>query len=69
MAYFAVAHLPFRKADVRAGSMHQRVRIIAQQRIVGWFARGGDRVAFRGRRESPTVQDGQQQRFLFALHY
>ena len=48
MSNLAVAHLPLREPDIGTGGVHQRIRIIAQQRIVSGFARGGDRVAFRG---------------------
>ena len=44
--HFAVAHLAFGQSDIRAGSMHQRIREIAQQHVVIRLARGRDGVAF-----------------------
>ena len=63
MAHFAVAHLPLRQADGRAGGVDQRVRKLAQQPVIGGLARGGDRVALDGGRKAPAVEDGQDQGF------
>ena len=59
VAHFAVAHLPFGKADGRAGRLHQRVRVLAQEGIVGGLARGGDGIALRGRGKTPAVENRQ----------
>ena len=61
VADFAVAHLAIRQSDEAAGGMDQRVRIFAQQFVVGGFARGGDGVALDGRGEAPAIEDGQDQ--------
>ncbi len=61
MAHFAVAHLAIGQADVRARGVHQRVGEIAQQHVVSRLARGGDRVAFEGGRETPAVEDGEDE--------
>src|SRR5690349_17379322 len=44
--------------------MDQSVGIVAEQLIVIGFTGDGDRITFLERRISPTVQNGQQQRFL-----
>ena len=44
--------------------MHQRIREIAQQHVVSRLARGRDGVAFDGRRETPAIENGQDQRLV-----
>src|SRR5262249_6888350 len=39
------------------------------QRIIRWLSCGGNRVAFRRGRESPAVEDRQDQRLLQPVHY
>src|SRR5882762_10704487 len=56
VAHFAVAHLAFRKADVRARSMDQRIRKFLEQRVISRLARKGDGVAFGFSAESPSVE-------------
>ena len=60
---FAVAHLALGQPDGRARGVDQRVREIAQQPVVGGLARGGDRIAFDGRRKAPAIENRQDQRF------
>ena len=67
VADFAVAHLPFRQADGRAGGLDQRVGKLAQQFVVSRLARGGDGVPLDGRGEAPAIEDRQDQR-LGARH-
>src|SRR5258708_915888 len=69
MPDFTVAHLPLGQSHKRSRGVDQCVRKIAQQRIVGGLARGRDGVALGSGRKSPTIQNGQEQGFLFALHY
>src|SRR5882762_5254198 len=56
VADFTIAHLAFRKADVRARSMDQRIRKFLEQRVISRLARKGDGVAFGFSAESPSVE-------------
>src|SRR6185312_6071056 len=63
VADFAVPHLSFRQTDRQPRRVHERVREIAQQHVIGGLPRLCDRVAFRSGREAPAVEDGQDERF------
>ena len=63
MAHFAIAHLPVRQADGRAGSVDQRVGEFFEDAIVVGLAREGDGVALGFGAVAPAVQDGENNRF------
>src|SRR5271165_621786 len=67
--HFAVAHLSFGKSDEWARGVDQRVGKIAQQHVVSGLARGGDSVTFLGSRETPAIQNGENERAFRAVHY
>ncbi len=68
MAHFAIAHLPFGQADVRAGGVNQRVGKILQQPVVVGLAGEGDGVAFCFGAIAPAVEDGQHDWFGSFAH-
>src|SRR5882762_207972 len=63
VADFTIAHLAFRKADVWAGSVNQRIRKFLEQGVISRFARKGDGVAFGFSAESPAVEHGKNNWF------
>src|SRR5580700_580488 len=63
MPDFAVAHLPLGQSDKRSAGMNQRVRIFAQQALVGGLARQRDGVGFGLGAITPAVEDDKDQRF------
>jgi predicted exporter len=63
MADFAVAHLPFRQADERPGSVDQRVGKIFDQGVISGFASQRDGVASCFRAVAPTVEHGEYDGF------
>ena len=68
VAHFAIAHLPFGQADVRAGGVNQRVGKILQQAVVIGFAGEGDGVALGFGAIAPAVEDGQHDWFGSFAH-
>ena len=63
MADFAIAHLSFGEADSGAGGVDERVGKFAQEAIVIWFARKGDRIAGGFGAIAPAVEDGEDDGF------
>src|SRR6266403_2402397 len=53
---FTIAHLALGQADVRAGSVNQRIRKFLEQGVISRFARKGNGVAFGFSAESPAVE-------------
>src|SRR5579863_7841205 len=68
MADFAIPHLALRQADIRPGSMNDRVWKLGEQPVVMGLARGGDGIPLNGRRIAPAVEDREDQRSR-ARHY
>src|SRR5471030_329219 len=68
VTHLAVSHLTFRQSHRGAGRMHERVREVPQQHVVGPFARRRDGVALHGRGKPPAIQNGQDER-LISAHY
>ena len=65
MPDLAVPHLAFRQPNIRPRGVDQRVGISLHQVVVGRLAREGDSIALRHGRETPAVQDRQDQRLRF----
>ena len=63
MADFAIAHLSFGEADSGSGGVNERVGKFAEEAIVIWFARKGDRIAGGFGAIAPAVEDGEDDGF------
>src|SRR5215467_689267 len=60
---FAIAHLSLGKAHVFAAGVDQRVRVLAQQAVVGGLASEGDSVSFDFRAVTPPIENYENKRF------
>ena len=65
MSDLAISHLAFRQSNIRTRGVDQRVGIGLQEVVVGGLAGERDSIILRHGRESPSVQDGEDQRFRF----
>src|SRR5947208_1905128 len=65
---FAVAHLPFGKADVRTGGVNHGAGKIFQKLVIGGLACEGDGVAFGVGAIAPAIQHRQYDRFWSLGH-
>src|ERR1035441_9607020 len=63
MGDFAVAHLPFRQSNEWPAGVNQRVRILAQQSVIGRLACQGDGVTLGFGAVSPAVENNEDERF------
>ena len=63
VADFAVAHLPFRQPNEWPAGVNQRVRILAQQPVIGRLARHGDGITLGLGAVSPAVENNEDERF------
>ncbi len=64
----AVAHLPFRQADIRAGSVNQRIGEFLEQRVISGFARESDGVAMGFGAVTPAVEHSEHNWFQSLGH-
>ena len=63
MTDLAVAHLPFGQTHERPAGMNERIRIFAQQPIVGRLVRERDGIGFRFCAITPAVENHQYKWF------
>src|SRR5438270_5043371 len=65
MSHFAVAHLSRWKANMAAAGVHQRIREVEQQKVIGRLARERDRIRFGFGAVSPAIQNDENERSIF----
>ena len=68
VAHFAVAHLPVGQADKVLRCANQRVGELAQELVVGRFARQSNGIVGCFSAVTPSIEDGQNERMLGRGH-